>query len=295
MPLRHARAGASVSARNEYRTYIFNLSFLLLLGAATFWATRGTEPHTAPATRLVTAALKAVAPKPLETQVATPKPSAFALETAMAPSERMNRWSPIIAEASKKFGVSETWIRAVMRMESGGRTVLGENQPIISSAGAMGLMQLMPQTYADMRAQYGLGANIFDPRDNIFAGAAYLRILYRKYGNPGMFAAYNDGPGALEDHLYRGRPLPAETQAYVSGIANLTGAKTDAVAPSGKLVQLTRPDGSPVAIDPARVRYIRAVAPGEYADGVQSVVMVGKKIQGVRETVREATAAIGLS
>jgi soluble lytic murein transglycosylase-like protein len=130
-----------------------------------------------------------------------PPPSAFAVESAMAPRDLMKRWDPIVAEASKKFGVSETWIRAVMRMESGGRTMLGENQPIISSAGAMGLMQVMPETYADMRAQYGLGADIFDPHDNIFAGAAYLHILYRKYGNPAMFAAYNDGPGALEDHL----------------------------------------------------------------------------------------------
>ena len=299
MPLRHARAGTSVSARNEYRLHLFNLSFLLLLGAAALWATQGTMARPVAGVRLVTAALKAVAPKAVqiqpETKVVTPPPSAFAIESTMAPSDLMKRWSPIIAEASKKFGISETWIRAVMRMESGGRTMLGENQPIISSAGAMGLMQLMPETYADMRAQYGFGADIFSPRDNIFAGAAYLRILYRKYGNPGMFAAYNDGPGALEDHLYRGRPLPAETQAYVSGIASLTGAKTDAAASSGKLVQLTRPDGSPVAIDPARVRYIRAVTPGEYADGVQSVVMVGKKLQGVRESVREATAAVGLS
>jgi soluble lytic murein transglycosylase-like protein len=299
MPLRHARAGTSVSARNEYRLHLFNLSFLLLLGAAALWATQGTTARPVAGVRLVTAALKAVAPKPPQTQpetkVVTPAPSAFAIESAMASSDLIKRWSPIITEASKKFGVSETWIRAVMRMESGGRTMLGENQPIISSAGAMGLMQLMPETYADMRAQNGLGADIFNPRDNIFAGAAYLRILYRKYGNPAMFAAYNDGPGALEDHLYRGRPLPAETQAYVSGIASLTGAKTEVVASSGKLVELTRPDGSRVAIDPARVRYIRAVTQGEYADGVQSVVLVGKKLQGVRETVREATVAVGLS
>jgi soluble lytic murein transglycosylase-like protein len=292
MPHRHARAEAFVSARNEYRIQVFNLAFLFLLGAAALWAGHGITPRPAQAVKLVTVVPKAPAPKLRETQVVTPPgPSVFALESAMSFGDLMKRWNPIIAEAAKKFGVSETWIRAVMRMESGGRTMLGENQPIISSAGAMGLMQVMPDTYADMRAQYGLGADPYNPRDNIFAGTAYLRILYRKYGNPGMFAAYNDGPGALEDHLYRGRPLPAETQAYVSGIAGLTGSKAE--IGGAKLAQLTRPDGEPLMIDRAQVRSIRAVEPGEYADGVQSVVTVGKKRQGVRETVREATAAIG--
>jgi len=295
MPLRHARAEAFVSARNEYLTQAFNLAFLFLFGAAALWATHGATPRPAQAVKLVTAALNASAPKPPETQVVTqvvtPQPSVFAIESAMSPAELMKRWNPIVAEASKKFGVSEVWIRAVMHMESRGRTMLGENQPIISSAGAMGLMQVMPETYADMRAQYGLGADPTNPRDNIFAGTAYLRILYRKYGNPGMFAAYNDGPGALEDHLHRGRPLPAETQAYVSGIAGLTGSK--AQIGGEKLAHLTRPDGAPLMIDRTQVRSIRPVEPGEYADGVQSVVTIGKMRQGVRETVREATAAIG--
>ena len=107
-----------------------------------------------------------------------------------------------------------------------------------------------------------------------------------------MFAAYNDGPGALEDHLYRGRALPAETRAYVGGIAGLLGVKA-AGEGAAKLAKLTRPDGTPVVIDRAQVRSIQAVAPGEYADGVQSVIVIGKRRQGVRETVGEATAAIG--
>ncbi len=135
----------------------------------------------------------------------------------MSPGDLMKRWDPLVAAAAKQFGVPEKWIRAVMRMESGGRTMLGEGDRITSQAGAVGLMQVMPGTYDEMRAQYGLGADPYDPHDNIFAGAAYLRFLYHRYGNPQMFAAYNDGPGKLEDHLYRGRALPAETQAYVSG------------------------------------------------------------------------------
>jgi len=88
--------------------------------------------------------------------------------------------------------------------------MLGEGMPIVSSAGAVGLMQLLPATYGEMAAQYRLGDNPFEPRDNIMAGAAYLRWLHHKYGSPAMFAAYNAGPGRLEDHL-KGASLPAET------------------------------------------------------------------------------------
>ena len=58
-----------------------------------------------------------------------------------------------------------------------------------------------------------------DPRDNILAGAAYIRELYDRYGAPGFLAAYNAGPGRYERHLATGRPLPAETQAYVATLA----------------------------------------------------------------------------
>ena len=113
-----------------------------------------------------------------------------------------------------------------MRQESGGRTMLAENLPIVSAAGAMGVMQVMPGTYTEMAAQYGLGANPYNPRDNIYAGAAYLKWLHVKYGYPAMFAAYNDGPGNIEDHLHRGRALPAETRGYIAEIAKSLGDKS---------------------------------------------------------------------
>ena len=69
---------------------------------------------------------------------------------------------------------------------------------------------------------------------------------------------------------------------YVSGIAGGKGLHV------GGKAQLTQPDGTPVAIDLAMVRSVRAPLPGEYADGVQAVVTIGKKKQGVRETVPEA-------
>ena len=107
----------------------------------------------------------------------------------------LNRWDGIITEASQRFHVPKAWIRAVMARESGGRTMLGEDKPIVSSAGAVGLMQVLPETYDQMAEQHRLGANPFDARDNIMAGAAYLRWLHQKYGYPAMFAAYNAGPG----------------------------------------------------------------------------------------------------
>ena len=123
-----------------------------------------------------------------------------------------------VAEASQRFGIPEQWIYAVMRTESAGR--IGA----VSSAGAMGLMQLMPGTWARQRARYGLGADPFDPRDNIMAGTSYLREMYDSYGASGMLAAYNAGPGRYEDWRDRGRPLPAETRAYVAKIAPMLKA-----------------------------------------------------------------------
>ena len=118
-----------------------------------------------------------------------------------------------VAEASQRFDISERWIYAVMRTESAGR--IGA----VSSAGAMGLMQLMPGTWARQHARFGLGVDPFDPRDNIMAGTSYLREMYDSYGASGFLAAYNAGPGRYEDWRDRGRPLPAETRAYVAKIA----------------------------------------------------------------------------
>ena len=77
----------------------------------------------------------------------------------------------------------------------------------------------MPGTWTDLRSRYRLGADPYDARDNILAGAAYLRQLRDRYGAPGFLAAYNAGPGRYEQHLATGRPLPQETQAYVAMLA----------------------------------------------------------------------------
>ena len=113
-------------------------------------------------------------------------------------------WGPYIHEASKRFDVPEIWIRTVMRVESGGNEYLN-GQLITSSAGAMGLMQVMPDTYQELRDRYSLGNDPFDPHENILAGTAYMREMYDIYGAPGFLAAYNAGPRRLDDYLSNNR------------------------------------------------------------------------------------------
>lgn len=132
----------------------------------------------------------------------------------------VERWRPYIAEASRRFGIPQGWIAAVMQAESAGLTHL-HGRPITSRAGAMGLMQLMPGTWAGMRRQYGLGGDPYDPRDNILAGTAYLRAMYDRFGYPGMFAAYNAGPARYERHLRTGQALPTETRGYIAQLAKV--------------------------------------------------------------------------
>lgn len=140
------------------------------------------------------------------------------LAAAPVRSEGVAYWRPCIAEASARFGVPIAWIERVMQAESRGRTRLG-GRPITSRAGAMGLMQLMPDTWAEMRRAHGLGPDPHNPRDNILAGTAYLRLMYERFGYPGLFAAYNAGPGRYGVHLSTGRPLPGETRTYVAKVA----------------------------------------------------------------------------
>ena len=135
----------------------------------------------------------------------------------IAPGSRSDPWGPYVHEASERYDVPERWIREVMRVESGGHTELN-GQPITSGAGAMGLMQVMPATYDELRQRYSLGDDPYDPHNSILAGAAYIRELYDLYGSPGFLAAYNGGPGRLDDYLTRNRPLPAETRRYVAMI-----------------------------------------------------------------------------
>jgi hypothetical protein len=139
-------------------------------------------------------------------------------------------FAAFITEASKRFAVPEHWIRSVMRVESAGEARAR------SGKGAMGLMQIMPQTWSELRARYDLGTDPYDPRDNILPGAAYIRELYLRFGAPGFLAAYNAGPGRYEHHLATDRPLPEETQGYVARLAPTVESKQT----SGKITAVSK-------------------------------------------------------
>ncbi|MBO9695922.1 MAG: lytic transglycosylase domain-containing protein [Sphingopyxis sp.] len=132
-------------------------------------------------------------------------------------AREIEAWRPLASAAAARFGLPEAWVLAVIEAESGGRTEIG-GRPTTSHAGAMGLMQIMPRTWASLRAAYRLGSNPHNPADNIVAGTAYLRAMYDRFGYPGLFAAYNAGPGRYGDYVARGRPLPRETRDYVARI-----------------------------------------------------------------------------
>jgi soluble lytic murein transglycosylase-like protein len=233
------------------------------------------------------------APKPAAPPTA-PKAarSVFAQEQALSPTQLIKRWNGNVKGAAQRFGVPVLWINAVMRMESGGRTMLSENHPMVSDKGAMGLMQVMPGTYDEMRQQYKLGADPFWPHDNIMAGAAYLRWLKGKYGFPALFAAYNAGPQRVDDLLARGTHLPAETQAYVAGISKILGGEGGPDGSSIMAVNLTRPDGTPVKIDPIAVLSVREAFAGEYPGNVQAVLRFDRRSQAVTEDLETVTRAI---
>ncbi len=127
------------------------------------------------------------------------------------------QFAPFIDEAAKQLGIPAHWINAVMQAESSG------DVHALSPTGAMGLMQIMPETWADLRLRYGLGADPYQPHDNILAGAAYLRELHDRYGVPGFLAAYNAGPARWEAHLAHGQALPNETRLYIAELLPVIG------------------------------------------------------------------------
>jgi len=134
-----------------------------------------------------------------------------------------------VAEASFRFAIPEHWIRAVIAAES------NDEPSAVSPKGAIGLMQVMPVTYDELRARYHLGPDPLDIRDNIIAGTAYLREMLDRFGPDGFLAAYNAGPGRYEEHLSSGRALPEETQNYVAGLASVIAEASDHNAQSALL------------------------------------------------------------
>ncbi len=181
------------------------------------------------------------------------------------PGPPSDPWGPYIRIASRRFDVPETWIREVMRVESGGHEYLG-GQLTVSSAGAMGLMQVEPETYQEMAARYGLGDDPFNPYDNIMAGTAYIHEMYVVYGSPGFLAAYNAGPGRLDRFMNDGVPLPNATQNYIAMIApNIEGDYPAQRSEADQLALNTEPMGVSTGILPPG--YAPEPVPGNPAPG----------------------------
>src|SRR6201997_5580524 len=141
------------------------------------------------------------------------------------PGPQEDPWGPYIREAAARYRVPERWVRAVMQQESGGE------QQATSPVGAMGLMQVMPTTYDELRVRHGLGDDPYDPHNNVLAGTAYIREMYDQFGAPGFLAAYNAGPDRLDAYLSDGTPLPEETISYLASVAPQLGVGVAMVGP----------------------------------------------------------------
>ncbi len=194
-------------------------------------------------------------------------PAILLLAATPARADGVARWRPMIEDASSRFGMPARWIERAMRAESGGYT-MWKGRPIRSRAGAMGLMQLMPATWDEMRARLGLGTNPDDPRDNILAGTFYLRMMYDRFGYPGLFGAYNAGPGAYAAYLAGTRRLPGETVAYLGSVAGPIPfvSPADPALPPPALFVVRRtgisdPSLPVVREQPASLFAVRTVAP----------------------------------
>jgi hypothetical protein len=164
-----------------------------------------------------------------------------------------DRWASLIFSAAQRFDLQPAWVRAVIRVESAGCATTSRG-PVTSSAGAMGLMQLMPATWSRLRQRLHLGSDPYDPADNILAGTAYLRELYDAFGARGAMAAYHAGPDRYEQWLLAGRQLPAATLDYLDRLNEVLARSDDWLLLDPLPAQLSRTpfadrDAIPRALD----------------------------------------------
>lgn len=201
---------------------------------------------------------------------------ATAQTTATETRPAVGPYSAYVAEASQRFGLPERLLRAMMTAESDGIA------RAVSSKGATGLMQIMPDTWIELSARYRLGNDPFDPRDNILAGTAYLRELHDQYGSPGFLAAYNAGPTRYDEYLVAGRPLPPETRNYVAVLAPYVDASAASLAAIP--VKINRSDWTHSPLFVAQ------------ADGVATAVPAGSSLKPATVTDTQAHGSdVGLA
>lgn len=192
-----------------------------------------------------------------------------------------------IAEAAQRFELPAAWIRAVMRVESDG------DPRATSPRGAIGLMQIMPETWAELRVRYRLGDDPYDPHDNIVAGAAYIRELFDRYGSPEWIAAYNAGPGRYEEAL-KGRPLPPETRAYVAALAPIiSGGETTGAVMIASADPLSWTRAPLFVVQPLSKAMVPPVQSDEHKDDIPQAVVVRDLSAIVPQSVSLFVARVG--
>ena len=184
---------------------------MLIAGATSFFAPHAGHPppKTRPSAALAPVTRPAPAPRPVVTVSAE-----FRLPPELV-------YEPLIQEAAGRYRLDPALIRAVIQTESAFEPLA------ISTAGAQGLMQLMPALAEELGVE-----DAFDPRENIMAGARYLSfLLYANNGNlPLALASYNAGPGTVA--LYQGVPPFPETERYIKTITGLLARSSDRGTPT---------------------------------------------------------------
>ena len=142
-------------------------------------------------------------------------PRAAARPPAPPPAERVEPVLALVESAAQRHGLEVALVLAVIQIES------GFNPQTRSSAGAVGLMQLMPRTAAALARRLGReGAAIDDPGFNVEAGCLYLELLRERFGGDLelALAAYNTGPYRVAGWRAAGRPLSEGTRRYVDAV-----------------------------------------------------------------------------
>ena len=209
------------------------------------------------------------------------------------PGPANDPWGPYIREASTRFDMPEKWVRSLMKVESGGRLYASNGQLITSHAGAMGLMQVMPGTYGELRERHNLGDDPFHPRDNILAGVAYMREMYDMYGAPGFLAAYNAGPARLDDYLTNNRPLPDETRKYVAMISpNLAGASPVIRSPAEQYAMNALPTNIAPGLRYGRATQVASANAGAGRVPTRAPIEVAQLPETARPVAQQQIAAV---
>jgi soluble lytic murein transglycosylase-like protein len=174
-----------------------------------------------------------IQPNPSLQRVALTQPASY--ETPREPVADYGTYSKEIAEAAALYAVPERLIRAVIRAES------AFDPRAVSPRGACGLMQLMPETAAILGVR-----DLFNPRQNIHAGARHLRAMMERFRNdlPMALAAYNAGERPVAS--YRGIPPYPETREYVARVLRYYGAPPAWELEGSGIQQLVQRDGTVV-------------------------------------------------